>query len=207
MEIKWHGETCFTFKGKDTTVCIDPYADGKHTLKSVEAATIMLTNDYNEGAKLASGAEKATVFNWPGEYEMQGATIIGIQAYTKEKEEGNVEKGRIVIFSFMLDGVRMCHLGMLGTELSDSDLEAIGDVDVLMISAAGEKVLDAKKVHVAIEQIEPRTVIFMNHTNGDLEPLIKEIGIQMPEKVDSLDLQSKGQLPDDRTDFVVLNVV
>jgi len=207
MEIKWHGETCFTFKGKDTTVCIDPYADGKHKLKSVNAATVMLTNDYDEGAKLVSGAEKSTVFNWPGEYEMQGATIIGMQAYTNEKEEGNVAKGRIVVFSFMLDGIRMCHLGLLGTELVDSDLETIGDVDILMISAAGDKVLDAKKMHNVIKQIEPRTVIFMNHNNGDLDPVVKEIGIQMPEKIDSLDLQSKSQLPDDRTDFIVLNAV
>ncbi|MBU1445892.1 MBL fold metallo-hydrolase [Patescibacteria group bacterium] len=207
MKIQWHGETCFTFKGKYTATCIDPYANGKHNLKSVDAASIMLTNDYDGGAQLVPGSEKAIVFNWPGEYEVQDTTIIGIPAYTKEKEEGDTAKGRIVIFSFMLDGIRMCHLGELGVELDDIGLEKIGAVDILMVSAGGNNVLDPKKMHATIEQIEPRVVIFMNHTPADLEAVVKEIGIQMPEPIDSFNVQEKSQLPEERTDFVVLNAV
>jgi len=205
MEIIWHGELCFTLKGKKTTVVIDPYADGKHLLKTIRADTVLLTNDYNEKAKLVEGAEDAKIFNWPGEYEVKGAAVVGIPVYTSQKEEGDPAKGRIVAFSMMMDDIRLCHLGLLGEDLDDETLSKIGDVDILMVPIAGTHSLDAKKAHAAIEAIEPRLVIPMNYKEDQIEPMLKEMGIAEPKKFDVYDIKSKEQLPEEITDFVLLN--
>lgn len=206
MEITWHGELCFTIKGKHTTVVIDPYADGKHKLKSVKADSVLLTNNYEEDKKLVSGSENAIIINIPGEYEIQGVAIVAIPAYTKEKKEGDPSKGRIVIYSFMVDDIRICHLGMLGEELDDETLEKIGDVDVLLIPAAGEKSFDIKKVHQVIEELEPAVVVPMNYSDNEIEPMLKEMGISEPLQENILEIKSRAQFPEEKTDVILLNV-
>lgn len=207
MEIKWHGKRCFTVKGKNTTIVIDPIADRDHTLKKVDADTVLLSNDYEDQAKLVEGSEKAEKINWPGEYEIRGASIMSIPAYTKEKEDGDTSKGRIIILSFMVDSIRVCHLGLIGEELDEETIEKIGDVDVLLLPIAGKRSLEPKKAHEIVEKIEPRVVIPMNYDNdSQLEPMVKEMGVSDPEKLDSYEVTSKTQLPDEKTDFVILNV-
>ena len=205
MEITWHGELCFTIKGKKTTLVIDPYEDGKHLLKKTKVDTVLLTNDYNEKAKLIEINKEAQIFNWPGEYEVQGAAIVGIPAYTSQKEEGDPSKGRIVVFSMLVDDLRLCHLGLLGEELNDETLSKIGDVDILMIPVAGPHSLDPKKAHAIIEAIEPRMVIPMNYKDEQIDLMLKEMGIAEPKKFDTLDIKGKAQLPEETTDFVLLN--
>jgi L-ascorbate metabolism protein UlaG (beta-lactamase superfamily) len=203
MEIKWHGDTCFTIKGKKTTICIDPYADGK--LKNVKADTILCTNNYDGTKKLANGSENSTLIHIPGEYEIQGAAIIAIPAYTKEKEEGKTSKGRIIMFSLIIDNISICHLGLLGTELDDDQLSKIGNVDILMISAAGDNTLELKEAHKIIEEIEPRIIIPMNYKGDEIDKMLKEMGVpEMPESQDVFQINSKSSLPDDKTEFVIL---
>ncbi|MBN1495030.1 MBL fold metallo-hydrolase [Candidatus Peregrinibacteria bacterium] len=205
MEIIWHGELCFTIKGKKTTVVIDPYADGKHLLKKIKADSVLLTNDYNEKAKTVDVEKAEKIFNWPGEYEVNGAAIIGIPTYTNQKEEGDTAKGRIVIYSMMIDDIRLCHLGLLGDELDDETLSKIGDVDILMIPIAGTHCLDPKKAHAVIEAIEPRVVIPMNYKDEQIAAMLKEMGISEPKRLEIFDVKSKSQLPEETTDFIILN--
>ncbi|MFC1810135.1 MBL fold metallo-hydrolase [Patescibacteria group bacterium] len=208
MEITWHGESTFTIKGKKTTVVVDPIEDGKHKLKELKADTVLLTDDYHEKAKLLKGAEDLDVINWPGEYEVKGAAIVAIPAYTKDKEEGDTDKGRIVIFSLLVDDVRICHLGELGQELDEEILGKIGNVDILMVPAARKKAYTVKQLHQAVEEIDPRVVIPMYYKDdAELEPLLKEMGVTEHEVQDSYEVADKSALPEDRTDFVVLKAV
>ena len=204
MEITWHGETCFTIKGKKTSIVIDPYEGGKHQLKSVKASTVLSTNDYDEKAKYIEGVDEAELINWPGEFEIQGAAIVSIPVYTDEHEEGNTEKGRIMAFSIMVDDIRICHLGTIGERLDDETLGKIGNIDVLIIPIAGKNCLDAKKAHKIAEEIEPRIIIPMNYSGAELDPMLKEMAVTDPEKLEKFEISSRSQLPEEQTDFVVL---
>lgn len=206
MEITWHGERCFTIKGENTTIVVDPYEKADHLLKEVKADTILLTGDYEGTAVLRKGADTAKLINWPGEYEIKGVAVVAIPSYTKEKEEGDTKKGRIILFSFMVDGIRMCHLGTLGGEVDEETMEKIGDVDVLMVPAAGKEALDSKKAHEIIESIDPRIVIPMNYKDDEVDVLLKQLGIVDPRKEEKLTIEGKGQLPEDKTEFVLLDV-
>lgn len=206
MEITWHGERCFTIKGKNTTIVIDPYEKADHLLQKVKADTVLLTGDYEGTAKLREGGNEAQIINLPGEYEIKGAAIVAIPSYTKEKVEGDTKKGRIILFSFMVDGIRMCHLGTLGGEVDEATMEAIGDVDVLMVPAAGKEALDSRKAHEIIESIDPRIFVPMNYKDNEVEILLKQLGITDPRKEEKLAIDGKGQLPEDKTECVLLNM-
>lgn len=208
MEIKWHGESTFTIKGKSTTIVIDPVESEKQKLKEVKAHTILLTDDYHEKAKLVKGGDKAEVINWPGEYEVQGAAIIAIPAYTNERVEGDTDKGRIIIFSLLVDNIRICHLAEIGQDLDEEILEKIGGVDILMVPVASKRALDNKKIHKTIEEIDPRVVIPMYYDNDEeLQKFLKEMGVTDHEVLDSFEAKAKSALPEDRTDFIALKAV
>jgi len=206
MEITWHGERCFTIKGEDTSIVIDPYEKGEHLLKQVDADTVLLTDDYEGMAVLREGAKKSQIINWPGEYEVKGVAVVAIPSYTKENLEEDTKKARIILFSFMVDGIRMCHLGTLGGEVDEETIEKIGNIDVLMVPAAGEEVLDSKKAHEVIESIDPRIVIPMNYKGEEVDALLKQLGITDPRKEETLTISGKGQLPEEKTEFVLLDV-
>lgn len=205
MEITWHGGTTFTIKGKKTTLEFDSIEGGNHLLKSTKADTVLLTDNYDEKAKLVGGAEESDVISWPGEYEYKGAAIVAIPAFTNEKKEGDSATGRILIYSLLIDDIRIGHLAEIGQELDEDIIGKIGDIDILMVSAASEKGLPMKKLHQAVEEIDPRILIPMNFkTEAELEPLLKEMGVTEHEVKDSLEIKLKTDMPEDITDFVVL---
>ncbi len=206
MEIMWHGERCFTIKGKETTIVVDPYEKADHALKEVKADTVLLTGDYDGTAILKKGADKAQIVNWPGEYEIKGVPIVAIPSYSKQVLESDKTGGKIILFSFMVDGIKLCHLGTLGGEVDEETMEKIGDVDVLMVPAAGKEALDSKKAHEIIESIDPRIVVPMNYKGSEVEILLKQLGITDPRKEKTLIITSKAQLPEEKTEFVLLDV-
>lgn len=208
MEITWHGGSTFTIKGKKTTLIIDPVEDGNHKLKNAKANTICMTDDYDEKSKLVKGLEDANVINWPGEYEIQGAAIVAIPAYTNEQKEGDTATGRILLYSMEVDDIRICHLAEIGQDLDEEIIGKIGDVDILMVSAATEKGLTVKKLHQAVEEIDPRVVIPMNFKDDkELESLLNEFGVTEHETKERFDVKVKSELPEDKTDFVELKAV
>lgn len=208
MEITWHGGCTFTIKGKKTTLVIDPVEGGDHKLKSAKADTVCMTDDYDEKAKLVKGLEESDVINWPGEYEIKGAAIVAIPAYTNEHKEGDTASGRILVYSMEVDDIRICHLAEVGQELDEEILGKIGGVDILIVSAASQKGLTVKKLHQAIEEIDPRVILPMNFKDDKaLEELLKELGVTEHETMEVFDVKAKSQLPEDKTDFIELKAV
>ena len=63
-----------------------------------------------------------------------------------------------------MDDIRLCHLGDFGQDkLSDSQLEQVGTVDVLMIPVGGTYTLDSHQAAKVVKQFEPKIVIPMHY--------------------------------------------
>ncbi len=196
MEITWHGNSCFKFKSKDTSLVINPDAScGK--LKG----DIVLSSLGDKTAEV-EGPEK--VFTWPGEYEVNDVPIVGFPAYTKslsEEEDGGTGD-QTVVFYFEFDGFNVVHLGEIGHALSSDVVKQMGDVDILFVPVGEKKNLTDKKLMEIIEAIEPRMIIPM----GDEPPQahLKSIGADEVEPVEKLVLKSRSELSDDKRDYAVL---
>ncbi len=154
MDIIWHGHSCFTLKGKDATIVTDPYELGAK-LPKLKANIITLSGE----GKLAEVDGEAKTLDWPGEFEVSDVAIVSI---APNGEGSN-------IFTFALDGIRICHLGHLAQELSDEILDQIGDVDVLLLPVVGGIVVDGKTAQKVMEAIEPRVVIPMLYSATESE--------------------------------------
>lgn len=192
MDIIWHGNSTYTFKGKNATLLSDPFEKSLKNLK----ADIVLQSKEGEIAEL-DGSPK--IIDWPGEFEIMNVSIESIPSTTPDQNPIN-------IFVFTLDGLRICNLGPLSNDLTDELLESIGDIDILLVPTGSDKLIDVKHAQTIIEEIDPRLVVIMCFDNSCSE-FLKAFGKTTLEVQEKLTIKSKSELPQEKMEFVLLKAV
>jgi len=215
MEIQFFGQSCFQFKGKNTIVVTDPYSasyTGLNRLKKLSADIVTVSHQHEDhnfvgAVKGTARRPKPFVIDGPGEYEVGGVFVQGISSY-HDQEKGK-ERGKNTIYCFEIDGLRLVHLGDLGTELSSRQLEEINGGDILLIPVGGTFTIDAAGAMKVVNQIEPRIVIPMHYKLPGLKydlaevgDFLREAGVEEIKPEEKLNI-SKDKLPDSR-EIIVL---
>jgi L-ascorbate metabolism protein UlaG (beta-lactamase superfamily) len=209
MEITWYGHACFRLHRRGgPTIITDPYDDSVgYVLPRLRAEIVTISHDHGDHNHLEGVRGSPRVFNAPGEYEVQGIFITGIPTYHDDKQ--GQERGRNTVFVFDFDGVTICHLGDLGEPLSQSQAEAMGNVDVLLVPVGGVYTINASRAGEVVSLLEPRLVIPMHYKTKALnlslsseDPFLKEMGAEDVVPRESLSV-TKTNLPEE-TEVVVL---
>ncbi len=136
---------------------------------------------------LGAPEEQSTpgVISWPGEYNEGGVSIKGI----------GHEEGQQVSYVVDAEGTRLAFLSQPLQDWTDQQLEAVGDIDVLVLPAG-----DIKLVQKLVDEFDPRILLLLPGGKGDLGAVQK---IMSPkETVDEYKL--KGSLPAEGREVVVL---
>lgn len=191
MDITLHGDSCFIIKGKKTVVVTNP----DKNLKGLKGNLVISSLKEEETGEV-EGAHK--IFNLPGEYEAMEVPIFGLRSWTKSKakEEDKEEGEPSIIFYFIVDKIKFCHLGALGHTLTSDMVNKIGDVDILMIDASAESNLSAKKALDIIEAIDPKAIIPMGK-EGESE-MLKELGGEKVDAEDKFSIKDITEFPTDK---------
>jgi len=61
--------------------------------------------------------------------------------------------------------MRVCHLGDLGHKLSDNEVAAVGNVDILLAPVGGNYTIDAKVATEICGKLSPKVIIPMHYRN------------------------------------------
>lgn len=207
MDITWLGHASFRIKGKGASIVTDPFDFKTVGLKfpRVEADIVTVSHHHFDHDQVQVVGGDPFVVDGPGEYEVKGVSIFGIQTYHDNKN--GAERGTNTVYSIVIDGIRVCHLGDLGHKLSSEQLGEIGNVDVLFVPVGGFYTIDSVEASEAILVIDPKVVIPMHYkvlglnpeVFGKLEGLenfVKEIGLE-PTKVDKYTI-TQDKLPEER---------
>jgi len=101
-----------------------------------------------------------TIVDSAGKTQVKGIDIAGIACYHDDAK--GVQRGDNIIFSFDIDGMRLCHLGDLGHILSGVQLAAIGQVDVLLVPVGGKFTIDPAVASEVCDQLKPKVIIPMH---------------------------------------------
>ena len=168
MEITWLGHSCFRIRAKEATVVTDPF-DNKSTGYSLGRPTAdLVTVSIDDAAhNHPSGvAGDPRVIDGPGEYEIAGASVVGISTF-RDKER-TAALGRNMVYIIELEELRICHLGSIGHVITSDRAEEIGDIDILMVPVGGGDSLEAPPAAETVSLIEPKLVIPM-HFKTDIE--------------------------------------
>lgn len=163
MDITFLGHSSFKIKGKSASLVTDPFDPKMLGIKfpAVEAEIVTISHHHNDhnNVSLVEGVRK--VVDGPGEYEINGISIIGIASYHDDSK--GEKRGKNTIYSIEVDGLKIVHLGDLGHKLSEDMIKEIGETDVLMIPVGGEFTIGPKEAVEIVRAINPTVVIPMHY--------------------------------------------
>lgn len=216
MNITYLGHSCFKLKGKVGTVVTDPFHSYVgFNLPAVSADIVTISHshqDHNQVQSVSSSSRRSRPFviDMAGEYEVGGISVFGTKTYHDSAQ--GIERGENIAYVIYLDGLRVCHLGDLGHELTVEQRAEIGAVDVLLCPVGGVFTIDPKTAVAVIKSLEPSIVIPMHYKTplhdekvfGELATLhdfLVEYGVEV--KAEDKLLVEKGRLPEE-TEVVVL---
>lgn len=214
MIIKWLGHASFLLQAADgTKVITDPYESGAynggimHRSINIQPDVVTVSHDHADHAYTEGVPGSFEVMKTPGERTVKGIAIKGVSSF-HDPEKGAI-RGSNVMFAIALDGMRVAHLGDLGHELSPSDVEQIGEVDVLLIPVGGYYTIGPKQADDVTDLLKPKIVIPMHFKNekinltiGPVDDFLK--GKQNVKAPDTSEIEvTKDSLPA-ATEIIVL---
>ncbi len=205
MEILWYGHACFRLKDRNVAVVTDPYDRSLGLVLPRPKADIVTVSHPTPHHNYVAGVKgDFKVIDGPGEYEIGGVFVTGIDLTsptTSNKTPSAEAKNNV--FVIYMDNIAVCHLGDLKHVPSQSQVEDMGSIDVLMVPVGGFNALNAAQAAEVISLIEPYVVIPMHYRLPDLQvkldpvdKFLKEMGITKPEIVANLKLTKAG-LPEE----------
>lgn len=206
MDITYIGHSSFKIKTKSATVITDPFDPASTGIKfpPQEADIVTISHDHADHNYLEKISGYKKVVAGPGEYEIMGISIIGISTFHDDKEGS--ERGKNTIYVYEAEGLRIVHLGDLGHALSESQIEALGEVDILMIPVGGVYTIGPKEASDLVSAVESYFVIPMHFGGDKLQPLeafLKEVG-QEGEKMSKFSIKKMDIEENQNTKVVVL---
>ncbi|MBR6880388.1 MAG: MBL fold metallo-hydrolase [Clostridiales bacterium] len=157
MEITYFGHSCFKIEKDGFSIIIDPYKTGSvpgyEPLKE-KANSVLSTHRHDDHFGLSEVRLSDTRIDTPFVVDM-------IETYHDDKEGALRGTDNVIIIE--ADGMKIVHMGDIGCDLPDEDLEKIKGCDVLMIPVGGFFTIDAGQAFRMIGKIEPATAIPMHY--------------------------------------------
>ncbi|HSM54795.1 MAG TPA: MBL fold metallo-hydrolase [Candidatus Sulfomarinibacteraceae bacterium] len=205
MEIRWHGLSCFHLSERNmATVVTDPYNGdlGLPTL-NLDADVVTVSHDAPGHNAVHTVSDYEFALTGPGEYEIGSVFITGIGTAQSVNSIENM------LFMFDYDGVIVAHLGDMAKVPTQTQIEALEQIHVLLLPVGGGKSLNAAQAAELVSMLDPNIVVPMHYSmpnlNLDLdgvERFLNEMGVTEPTEDSSLRVSS-GSLSEE-TEVVIL---
>ena len=196
MKLTWIGHACFKIESNGYTLILDPYADGYVPgLKPLRENADMVLCSHEHGDHNAKDLIEIT------EGESSPFTITTIDTFHDEVQ--GAKRGLDTIHIIDDGSFRIAHLGDLGCELEEDQIELLKNLDVCMIPVGGHYTIDGKQAAELVHRIQPRIVIPMHYRDDkagfgfDVISTVEDFAESM-DSVVRLDQStiSMGELPD-----------
>jgi L-ascorbate metabolism protein UlaG (beta-lactamase superfamily) len=209
MEITWYGLSCFRLTERGmAAVVTDPYDHRTAGFEALKVRGDIVTVSHDApGHNFAAGVKgRNHVLTGPGEYEIGSVFITGVQTNGQKRSS---EEPRNTLYVFDYDGVTVAHLGDLRRVPSQAEIEALGNVHIVLAPVGGGGGLSAAKAIEVISLIEPGVIIPMHYSIpgcaiklGSVGRFLKEMGLGDIPAQPSLKI-TKSSIPEE-TKVVIL---
>ena len=161
LKLTWLGHACFALEAENYRILLDPYAPG-----------------YVPGLGMVkTSANKVLCSHQHADHAWQGIpvplneihcpfTITAIPSF--HDDAMGSKRGLNTIHLIEYNGLRIAHLGDLGHDLDDDDIEALGKLDVVLIPVGGTYTLDCQQASDLADRLQVKTVIPMHYRKDDM---------------------------------------
>ncbi len=180
MKIRYLAHSAFLLTSdKGIRLLTDPYESGSYggslNYRKIDepADAITISHNHADHNYISREHDRARVFREPGRFSFKGLAVRGTGLY-HDTSRGS-ERGGNVVFTCLMDGITLCHLGDLGHVPDAREAKEIGPVDVLMIPVGGTFTVNAEEAWMVAEKLSPKICLPMHYkTKGvafNLAPL------------------------------------
>ena len=190
MELVWYGAGCFRMTERGfPSVLSDPFAD-EHSdiflpegISEIVTSSVMIDDPHLQQWQGVQGVIHTIA--GPGEYEIGGVFITGIASHKTEVSKQQTPDN--VIYAVNIGDVVVCHFGECGTVPTQSQLEILGRINVLLIPVGIPDGLSPGMVSEIVSMIQPDLVIPTHYALSDqttelkpVAPFLNQMGVLNP---------------------------
>lgn len=180
MKLKWYGHAAFRITTSDgMTIVTDPYTPELAGYQPfTEAADIAIASsdddDYHCRTDLIPGdpirVNALDIAKDGGEREIKGVRFSA--TITKEMEDHPYHApGQNAMYRFVVDGIKVAHMGDIGNPFTQTQIDFLKDTDVLLTLAGDVPTIQLKDLCPAlINEIQPRLIVPMHFRTLTYKP-------------------------------------
>lgn len=157
MKITYLGHSCFKFEKDGFALIVDPYKAGSvpgYAPLKETANQVLSTHRHGDHFGLDEVKLAVTRVDIPFD-------ISFIESFHDEADGAARGCNNVIIVK--ADGLTVVHMGDIGCELSDEDIDIIKGCDVLLIPVGGVYTVDAKGAKAYVDRISPAITVPMHY--------------------------------------------
>lgn len=162
LQIRWFGHSCFLISSSSgVKILTDPF-DGSvgYRLPDVFADVVTSSHDHFDHGNVSVARGNPVILRAEGRHEDDKVRIYAVETW--HDTEHGAKRGRNRVFVIETDGIRIVHMGDIGHDLTPSQLDAIGRIDVLLVPCGGYYTIDAAGAKRLVAATRPKVVIPMH---------------------------------------------
>jgi len=163
VEIIWHGHACFEVRGKNATVVTDPFKGVGLPEPKAQADVVLCSHSHGDHNN-SGPVKKSTgvvLEGFVGSKKIGSVDVIGIGVFHDDAKGS--KRGKNSIYVFSVDGVKFCHVGDLGHDLSTGEAGAIGKVDALFVPVGGLYTIGPTEAWSVCQKLKPGLIFPMHY--------------------------------------------
>lgn len=202
MEIDYKGANCVVIKDKEVTLVVDPTSQVAVSKDMVVLAT--------QPAYAGANTKDNLVIDMPGEYEHCDISLRGIAVPAHLAADEKALDA--TLYYLKMNNLGIAIIGNTTAPLSDTAIEEMGEVDIVIVPIGGGGTLDAVDAAAIVRQLSPSVVIPTHYNDGhtkyevpqaDTAAFEKEMGSDNIERQSVFKLKQGGTLPATTTTYIL----
>lgn len=202
MDITWYGHSCFRITERGSiSVVTDPFSEeiGLPVPQRLKGDVVTISHEAPGHSHVEAVKGVNYVLAGPGEYELGGVFFSGIAMHTITGEDTLRPN---VAYHIRYGDIAVLHLGDLSHVPDQSTIEALGEVNVVLVPVGGGGGLKSSEAAEVIALIEPSYIVPMHYMLPGLTVLLdpiekftQEMGVSKVQEEDFLRV-STSTLPE-----------
>ncbi len=196
MKITYLGHSCFKLEQNGFALIIDPYMAGSVPgYAPLKESANQVVSSHKHGDHFGLKEVKLSVMRADTPF-----TVSFIETYHDDKQGALRGCNNVIIVESQ--GLKVVHMGDIGCDLADEDIDRIRGCDVLLIPVGGFYTIDAEKAREYVDKIGPAITVPMHYKGqgfgydeiGTVEPFIRLFDEGKVERAGSeLELEGKPE--------------
>jgi L-ascorbate metabolism protein UlaG (beta-lactamase superfamily) len=163
MEITYLGHSSFLIKdSKGRMLLTDPYDEsvGYPTYKG-RADVVTISHHHSDHDYIEDLIGEPEILDKVGFFYLCDIPITGVHSY--HDTSNGIKRGDNTIYTFEMDGYKLCHLGDLGHVLTKDVIEMLGNIDILFVPVGGNYTINGEDAFEVCKELKSHIVIPMHY--------------------------------------------